>query len=126
MVAQHDRFQEVGHLGHRIELRALLAQPGVELTEASSLRVSLRRLGGRKVPGIFQAREKLREPTLTHNLLHGIPRPGYVFLAPTLGYQPALRLRCMRGPATEAVVNLDPVEGGGREDQIHKRFRRST
>jgi hypothetical protein len=97
----------------------------VDLTEASSLQASLRRLGGRKVPGVFQAREKLREPTVTHTLLHGILRPGCVALAPTLGYQPALRLQCLREPAKEAVVILDPVEGGGREDQIH-RFRYST
>src|SRR5829696_2152380 len=125
VVAQHDRFQEAGQLVHRIELSGLLAQPGVDLTEASSLQASLRRLGGRKVPGVFQAREKRREPTVTHTLLHGILRPGCVALAPTLGYQPALRLQCLREPAKEAVVILDPVEGGGREDQIH-RFRYST
>jgi hypothetical protein len=66
------------------------------------------------------SREKLREPALTHNLLHGIPRPGYVVLAPTLGYQPALRLQCLREPAKEAVLMFDPVEGGSREGQIHR------
>src|SRR5829696_6911727 len=45
---------------------------------------------------------------------------GLCVLASTLGYQPALRLQCLREPAKEAVVILDPVEGGGREDQIHR------
>jgi hypothetical protein len=31
-----------------------------------------------------------------------------------------LRLKCSREPAKEAVVILDLVEGGGREDQIHR------